>query len=135
MLNALMSSARNRKLKFFFANFFLKELHQQKLTTVRFSFKLGPIDGQKISKIGFSTSAVVWSISWIIIDPHEILLLCVCVGSSILVAPMCEFSRICTCDNRDAHCSYSLFVMIIFSILMVPRVVIEARCQSCSKQF
>ena len=29
----------------------------------------------------------------VIIDPHEILLLCVCVGSSILVARMCEFSR------------------------------------------
>ena len=29
-----------------------------------------------------------------------------------------------TCDNCHAHCYYSLFVMIIFSILMVSRVVI-----------
>mgnify|MGYP006964531484 CR=1 FL=1 len=29
----------------------------------------------------------------VIIDPHEILLLCVCVGSSILVPRLCEFSR------------------------------------------
>ena len=63
----------------------------------------------------------------LIIDPHEILLLCVCVGSSILVARMC--------DNCDAHCYCSLFVMNISSVLMVPRVVIVARCYSCSKQF
>ena len=60
----------------------------------------------------------------LIIDPHEILLLCVC-ESSILIARMCEF----------AHCYYSLFVMNIFWFLMVPRVVIVARCYSCSKQF
>ena len=38
------------------------------------------------------------------------------------------------CDNCDAHCYYSLFVMNIFSILMVPRVVFVAR-YTCSKQF
>ena len=40
------------------------------------------------------------------------------------------------CDNCDAHCYCSLFVMNISSILMVPTtVVIVARCYSCSKQF
>ena len=39
------------------------------------------------------------------------------------------------CDNCDAPYYYSLFVMNIFSILMVPRVVIVPRCYSCSKQF
>ena len=40
-----------------------------------------------------------------------------------------------TCVNCDAYCYYSLFVMIIFLILMVQRVAIVARCYSCSKQF
>ena len=47
------------------------------------------------------------------------------------------YSHVCvslvarTCDNCDAHCYRSLFVINISSILMVPRVVIVARCYSC----
>ena len=60
--------------------------------------------------------AASWGrLSIIIIDPHEILLLGVCVGSSILVASMW--------DNCDAHRNCSLCVMTISSILMVPSIV------------
>ena len=54
--------------------------------------------------------------SIIIIDPHGILLLCVCVGSSILVARMC--------DNCHAHCCCSVFVMNIRFILIAPRLLL-----------
>ena len=57
-------------------------------------------------------------LSIIIIDPHVILLMCVCVGSSILVARMC--------DNCHAHCCCSVFVMNIRLILIAPKVVIVA---------
>ena len=36
----------------------------------------------------------------------------------------------CTCDNCHAHCYYSLFVMIIFSILMVPVLKEDYRSES-----
>ena len=65
-------------------------------------------------------------LSIIFIDPHEIQLLCVCVGSSILVARMC--------DNCQARGYFSVFVMNIPLILIEPKVAIVAR-YSCSKQF
>ena len=64
----------------------------------------------------------------VIIDPREILLLCVCVGSSILVARMS--------DNCDPHWYCSLFVMNISLIYSCSLFVMNiSLIYSCSKQF